>query len=1743
MTFPLQSDNKSNKKALWFDALLVLVLLAGAYFRLVGINWGEYQYLHPDERFFVWVGTDIQPVGSDPARLGSPPSVDAIPWRAAYPEQYPDCTEWGGYFDASCSPLNPNNRGHGFYVYGTLPLFMARYLVEWIYGHSGFNEMTDIGRVLSVLVDLLVVFLVYLIAARLYDRRVGILASAFSAFAVLQIQLSHYFTVDTFLNFFTYLAIYFAVRVAGVRWPVASADAKPFIQEGDGNINEGIQTPAAALEPENPPAAGDWAPRATRFLRQPGLIFSVAFGFALGCAVASKLNAAPVAIMLPFGFGFAILRADPSEREARIKQAVVYVGIAAAVSILTFRIFQPYAFSGPGFFGLRPNPQWVANIREQRVQAAGDVDFPPAMQWARRPVWFSFHNLVTWGLGLPLGLLAFGGFLWAGWRMLSARDRDRSAWRQHGLLWIWTGAYFLWQSLQFNPTMRYQLPIYPALAVFAGWALVALYDKSLPFRGAHKELVTANTFVSFSVNPVMQSPAMEELATSGLERPARQDTSLRAEGLSKRPPSGGSHWPRRLSLLLAGVILSSTFAWAYAFSRIYANPITRVEASRWIYQNVPGPINIRIDNGAQLHSQPVPFPYGLTIAPDQPFVTSFTPRYAGEITEILFPKIIPVGEVAQPAELSLIIARPGESEPLASASFQYNPPASQVDPVNEYLLALNQPLPIQPSQAYQLVITMLAGSGEVSLLGAAPANETSWDDGLPLRLDGQDGYGGIYQTGLNFEMYWDDNQEKYERMVDILDQADYLFISSSRQWGSLPRIPERYPLVAAYYRSLLGCPSEHQVEQCYNVAQPDMFSGELGFELVKVFQSDPTIGALSINDQPSEEAFTVYDHPKVFIFRKSPEYDPARVRAILGAVDLSQVVHVTPKRAGYQPANLMLPPARWAEQQAGGTWSQLFNTQALYNRYPVLGAALWYVSLALLGLLCYPLVRLALPGLSDRGYPLARTVGLLLLSYLVWIAGSARVPFSRLTILLCLMLLAVFGLLAAMRQKEELRQEWRSRRGYLLTVEGLFLLFFVFDLLIRIGNPDLWHPWKGGEKPMDFAYFNAVLKSTTFPPYDPWYAGGYLNYYYYGFMFVGVLVKFLGILPAVAYNLIIPTLFALIALGAFSLGWNLLAPRLSEIGNTRSPGISPYWSGLAAALGMAVLGNLGSVRMIFQGYQRLVAPGGVIEGAGLLTRWGWTISGALRVLAGEALPYSLGDWYWIPSRAIPAPGDVEPITEFPFFTVIYADLHAHLFALPLALLALAFALSVVLSRGRWSGWLSALGGFVLGGLAIGALRPTNTWDFYPYLALGSVALLYALTSYYRPGPHLVRALRSVSPRTLAWLAGVAAVMALTALAHALFRPYTLWYGLGYGKISLWTGTHTSLAAYFTHWGLFLFLILSWMIWETRDWLASTPLSALRKLRPYRGLIQLAVAVIAMLILILLYLEASIAWLVLPLAAWAGVLLLRPGLSDAKRFVLFLVGTGLVLTLMVEVIVLVGDVGRMNTVFKFYLQVWTLLAVCAAAALGWLLAALPRWYLGWRAAWQIVLVGLVFAASLYPLLGATAKVKDRIAEDAPHTLDGMAFMAYASYTDTWGPMDLSQDYQAIRWMQENVSGSPVIVEANLRELYRWGSRFSIYTGLPGVVGWEWHQQQQRALLPGGWVSDRIAEIDQFYTTTDPQEAIRFLRKYDVRYIVLGQQERGHYPGPGLAKFPALEGSLWQAVYQDRDTIIYRVVVNP
>ena len=1619
-------NTKIEKRAWLYDLLFILVLFLAGCLRLSGSNWGEGYHQHPDELFLSGVLGSLNAHTCDLENV----SVDVCPdgqkrWMSI-----------GEYLDTAKSTLNPYTRGYSFFVYGNLPMTLVRVAVEAM-GPDAMVNLKFLARQMSALADLLTIFVLYLIVSSLYGRRVALFASTFSALTVMQIQQSHFFTTDLFTNLFMFLAIFLAVEIVNHR------------------------------KSENRDL-GSWV---REFIYNPLLWLSIGFGLMLGMAMASKINAAALAIMLPGAFllRYFLYERQPNGQNSESESLntnywsliTVFLVAGGFAAILSFRIFQPYAFSGLGL-----NPQWVSNIAEQRAQAAGS-DLPWNLQWARRSHLYSFENLTTWGLGLPLGILAWAGFLLMGWRII------KGEWK-HLLLWGWTAFYFLWQSFQFNPTMRYQLPIYPLLAMMAAWFIF-------------------------------------ELASWKVETFKRVNL------------------PAIFASVIGVTVLVLTSVWAFAFQSIYLRDEPRIAASRWIFQNAPGPVNLQIETvDSGRYNQPLPVASNTLISPGVPYTLTFVPKHSGELSGVVLGHAF---DTVSPATIVLSIYSSLEPDiPLVRSAVAVNF-ESTTDPRGPSVeLSFDQTISLFENQIYLLRIET-QGSG-LTLVGSAIANETDYDWGLPFRIDGYDAYGGIYPGGLTLQVYWDDNTDKLNRFVQILSTSDYIVIPTNHQYAQITRLPERYPLTTYYYRELLGCPAGADIIKCYETANPGQYEGRLGFKLVQVFESYPTIGSLVINDESAEEAFTFYDHPKVMIFQKTEKFNVEKLLASLSSVDLTNVVHLLPNQAA-DYKTLLLPAERLESQRAGGTWSELFNYAWIQNKYPVVGVLVWYAFIFLLGLAAYPITRSALAGLRQYSYPLSRIVGLALLAWISWMGGSLGVPYTRTSISVAFILIVAAGFGLWMLRRDQFKAEWNSNRKFFVLVEIIFLVFFLLDLLIRLGNSDMWHPAKGGERPMDFSYFNAVLKSTSFPPYDPWFAGGYINYYYYGFVLAGTPVKLLGIVPSIAYNFILPTWFAMIAIGAFALGWNLLV----KDEDSRS-GLDPsaLTSGLAASTFTILFGNLGTIQMIFHALQRMAAPGGIIPAdAAFLQKWMWAFKGMMLLFDGVMLPIGRGNWYWDPSRVIP-PGPGNEITEFPLFTLLYSDLHAHMLVMPLILFIIVWAVSFIKSHARMSRteWVAA---FAIGGLMIGALKPTNTWDLYTFFPFSALAVLYTINRHFewhgrfKIPEWLGRALFSL-----------AFIIGLYLLGALLYFPFSHWYGQPYNSVDSWTASHTPLSSYFTHWGLFLFIIAFWLFWELHEWMAATPVSYLKKLRSHQLGIELGLAAVTALFVFFLMEGVRVAWVALPLAAITGLLLLRPDMPGVKRGVLLMIGTGLALTLAVEVITLRGDIGRMNTVFKLYMQVWMLFAVSAAAAFGWLLDAFSFWKLRWRTIYQTGLYLLLAGAFMFTITATTDKINDRISS-GPRTLDGMAFMNYSHYFEGQD-MRLDQDYRAIRWMQDNVQGSPVIVEGNCPE-YRWCTRFTTYTGLPGVLGWNWHQRQQRALLANNAIFDRVAEIGLFYTTTDANAALAFLKKYQVKYIIVGQLEHNIYPplAPGVdgfAKFKEYEGKYWQVVYNDADTMIFEVI---
>ncbi|HWC29863.1 MAG TPA: DUF2298 domain-containing protein [Dehalococcoidia bacterium] len=1002
-----------------------------------------------------------------------------------------------------------------------------------------------------------------------------------------------------------------------------------------------------------------------------------------------------------------------------------------------------------------------------------------------------------------------------------------------------------------------------------------------------------------------------------------------------------------------------------------------------------------------------------------------------------------------------------------------------------------------------------------------PAGSTlsfqEWDDGVPLNLPGIDMRAHDHVT---LKPYLPDSPAKVRELVAGLDQVDYVVETSNRLYDSIPRNAARYPSTVLYYRYL--------------------FDGSLGFEKVAEFTNYPSLFGIEIPDQSAEEAFTVYDHPKVTIWRKTDAYSHDRALALLNPDLASRFVNIIPADAAKNA--LLLRPDDLQTQKQGGTWSDVFSDSGLAASNPTL---LWLFVLEVAALAATPIALVLFRRLPDRGYLLAKPLGLLLLAYPVWLIVSLKlVHFTQSTVLLTLVALVMVAAVVAYRWRAELwaflSEHWRL----VLFCEVLFLLAFFGFREIRMLNPDLWESSRGGEKPMDLAYLTAVARSTTLPPYDAWFADGYINYYYLGQFFTATLVKLTRIPPEVAFNLAIPTFFSLTVAASFSVAYNLAAGAQGLIRRTpgfRSiPGWSPYAAGLLGVFLVAIAGNLDGIGQLSQ---RLAAVSSFDLNSGLpvVDSVVNSAGGAWQVIFHGA---DLRDFdYWRPSRMMPP---TISITEFPFFSFLFADLHAHMMAIAFQVLAIGIALSLVLGlrgeRGSWREW--AIVGLL--GLVVGGLRWINSWDYPPFLLLTLAAIVIS-----------ERSLEGGRFPTAWRLAAKAAL--LVVISFVAYLPFLANYETPVSGVIAAPET-TPMHQYLAHFGVFAAIIGAWLLFQLwRNLRASHAWRSLatpdKRTAEDTGWLVFSAALIFFLGALGLFLTDrgnGFVAMLLPILGLVVYLAVREALnlradSGIRLFVLALAGLGLGLSIGVDLVTLQGDIIRMNTVFKFYVHTWVVYALAASFAAWHLL------FVVWRpslrplarpvpriaaSAGVGVVALLLLGALIYPAMATPVRVDDRFA-GLPRTLDGMAYMPTAVYNDEHGKIELGYDYEGILWLRENVEGTPTIVEGRT-PLYRWGGRFSIYTGLPAVLGWDWHQVQQRG--PYGYmVGQRAVEIDRFYGEYTTVEALAFLRKYQAGYVMLGQTERLYYPAAGLRKFQNGLGGVLEVAFQNAQLTIYRV--NP
>ena len=1042
-----------------------------------------------------------------------------------------------------------------------------------------------------------------------------------------------------------------------------------------------------------------------------------------------------------------------------------------------------------------------------------------------------------------------------------------------------------------------------------------------------------------------------------------------------------------------------------------------------------------------------------------------------------------------------------------------------------------------------------------------------WDEQIP-NLRGYDVW--------TFPAYHPDRDlNKIPELIERLADSDYVVFYSNRAYGSVARLPDEFPQSSAFYRLL--------------------FSGDLGYQLERAFTSYPTLAGVHLRDDPygraglatppiapggnvgrpdgmvinlgyADENVIGYDHPQVLIFRNVEQLTERQIRESINAAAESTA-------STY--ASLMLSPSALDAQRSGGTWSELFNRDGWANRAPWLS---WLLVIELICLIAFPFTWWLMRPLPDRGILFARALGLLLVAWVAWMLVNAGVlRYSVGALWLAMFLVAIPSAVVLWRQWRPMLDWIREKWRLVLTAEALFLLAYLAFVLVRAANPDLWHPWRGGEKPMELAYFTAVARSSVFPPYDPWFSGGYLNYYYWGYFILSVPVRLTGIPPAAAFNVAVPLLFALTATGIGSLVYSLVAVssfrRKAKSGTSLSRGMldSRFRGNDREVRGNdgEERGNDGGVRGSIGWRVRRWVPGGAGLAALAAAVMG-TVAGNLdgvmqlagmaqRKLEGMSAPLSSFD-FWRSSRAIPETPEFEPsrltpwleadnfvetgfhITEFPFFTFLFADLHAHMMTMPFAILALGLGFSLVVGLNRVSlraAWPWAVVAMLA--LAVGSLWAINSWEYpaYALLMLGCVAGAAWIT-----------------PGTLRTRLPVAVLLGLLALAvsYLAFQPFHAaneTFGTGIEP----TRWRTPISNYLLihAWPL---LAAAGLLFGTLPRAVAPVLARVYGRRPKGARDQWLLVGVVLGLLVACYfwaagfVTAGFLTVVLMLTAWALAACLASGEYPERRadlMALSMLSMALAIGIGVDLVRVEGDIARMNTLFKYYLVAWLLFAASGAYGLwrGWTAAATSgrfvRNTLRWMAAGVVL---AIFAGTLvYPALATPVRIQDRF-NSMPLILDGTAWMPAAAYhPPDWcadrpvEPIELKWDYDAIRWLQDNVSGTPVVLEGHGSQ-YCWNTRISQYTGRPTVLGWPWHQQQQRN--DGEIVRGRARDVETMYSTPSHDRALELLEEYDVEYIVVGALERGYYGERGIAKFDAMvDEGLLALAYGNDGTRVYRV----
>ncbi|GLV54705.1 hypothetical protein KDH_15520 [Dictyobacter sp. S3.2.2.5] len=796
-----------------------------------------------------------------------------------------------------------------------------------------------------------------------------------------------------------------------------------------------------------------------------------------------------------------------------------------------------------------------------------------------------------------------------------------------------------------------------------------------------------------------------------------------------------------------------------------------------------------------------------------------------------------------------------------------------------------------------------------------------------------------------------------------------------------------------------------------------------------------------------------------------------------------------------------------------------------------------------LGIIFLPLTVTVFHNIPDRGWAWSKALAVLVTSFCVWwpLMVIQALPFSRIFILTVVLVLLALNVVGFLRTRQTILRMVRSNSLYIIATEAVFLVMVFLLGWLRSFGPDI-HSY---EMFMDEGFLASIMRSQHFPPPDMWYAGYSINYYYYAHYIVGFLAKLLGQLPSVAFNTGISMLYGLTAVSLFGVSSNLVSwsrhlRRQRQIVVDKEQD-EPQEQPIHAIPGALKIGiPFGLITVIM-----------ALMFGNLASAFQWFHD------RGSANGY---DWF-NPTRIIP-----RTINEFPAFSFLLSDFHAHVLSLAFTIMAIGLALNLLLEHegkgiflfGR--GWRLPL---TLGAtsLSLGGLFVMNGWDLPTYMGL--VIVCIALQQWL------------LNKRRFSWrlvLDVAAPSLALAVLAILLFVPFHLTFispsqGIGIAPLSERTSLRNELLIYTFLAFVFLSLLFSDIITRTfrpaptsnieattepeSDGSETAPQEAYLSW-PFIGTMT-GLGFIVIGLACQFFDPANVTlFIALGITITAIVAIMQKIDDRAHAFTLLLGAVAFALIAGCEIFflrdVFVDSNPRMNSVFKFYFQAWILLSIAGGAGFYYILenfqikerlqGSLRYVVTGGKIVWGAILLVLVLTSSIYPIVAPYYRfvrfdpATQQTGMFRTNSLDGLNYLQR-------DPASVG-DYNAIRWLNANISGSPVIVEA-VGDDYTYYARVSGLTGLPTIMGWIGHEYQWRVQwfnrnpANAAEFNSRKDEVTEIYTDPNPQNVLATMARYHAQYLYVGTLERSTYSKANLNRF----GSFMQVVYHNQDVTIYKV----